>query len=114
MKKLKQSEIKFSVGTDENNVPESIEWFASAENTGGPSKAILLALWDEQQKNTLRIDLWTKEMTIDEMKQFFHQTLLTMTDTYERSTGDNKLAEDMRDFCAYFGMKTGLIKEGEV
>ncbi len=110
--KLKESEIKFTVSTDENNVPEKIEWFASAENTGGPSKAILLALWDEASKNTLRIDLWTKEMTVDEMKQFFHQTLLTMTDTYERSTGDNKLAEDMRDFCAYFGTKTGLIKEG--
>lgn len=111
MKKLKQSEIKFTVGVDENNVPEKIDWFATAENTGGPSDAILLALWDSKEKNTLRIDLWTKDMTIDDMKQFFHQTLLTMTDTYQRSTGDNKLAEDMRDFCAYFGTKTGLIKE---
>ena len=107
----KTSEIKFTVGTDENNVPEKIEWFASAENTGGPCKAIMLSLWDEKDKNTLRIDLWNKEMTIDEMKQFFHQTLLTMTDTYERATNDKLLAEDMRDFCAYFGTKTGLIKE---
>lgn len=108
---MKESEIKFTVRVDENNVPEKIDWYASAENTGGPSKAILLALWDAQEKNTLRIDLWTKEMTIDEMKQFFHQTLLTMTDTYERATNDKLLAEDMRDFCAYFGTKTGLIKE---
>ncbi len=108
---MKESEIKFTVKVDENNVPEKIDWFASAENTGGPSKAILLSLWDAEEKNTLRIDLWTKEMSIDEMKQFFHQTLLTMTDTYERATGDKLLSEDMRDFCAYFGTKTGLIKE---
>ncbi|MES2627387.1 MAG: gliding motility protein GldC, partial [Bacteroidota bacterium] len=55
MKVIKESEIKFSVGTDENNVPEKIEWFASAENTGGPCKAIMLSLWDEKDKNTLRI-----------------------------------------------------------
>lgn len=107
----KKSNIVFAVEVDENSVPEHIEWNAEAEKQGGPCKAIMLSLWDEKERNTLRIDLWTKEMTIDEMKQFFHQTLLTMTDTYERSTGDRKLAEDMRDFCAYFGVQTGLIKE---
>jgi gliding motility-associated protein GldC len=32
---------------------------------------MMLALWDQSYKNTLRIDLWTKDMPVDEMKRFF-------------------------------------------
>jgi gliding motility-associated protein GldC len=49
----------------------------------------------------MRIDLWTKEMPVDEMKIFFHQTLVAMSDTFHRATGDEKMAETMKDFC-YF------------
>jgi hypothetical protein len=28
-------------------------------------------------------------MTVDEMKQFFHQSLLTMADTFEKATGES-------------------------
>ena len=74
------------------------------------AKAILLSMWDEKEQNTLRIDLWTKEMKVDEMKQFFHQTLLTMTDTFERATGEEKMCGDMRDFCEYFAKKMDLMQ----
>ena len=95
----KESQIKINVQLDENNVPEKIFWEAS---DGGQDlsecKATFLSFWDNKSKDTLRIDLWTKEMRNDEMKQFFHQTLVSMADTLERATNEDKMAADMRDF----------------
>ncbi|HRO98873.1 MAG TPA: gliding motility protein GldC [Flavobacteriales bacterium] len=99
---MRTSEIRLTVQLDENNVPERIGWEAEDGGAKSASKAVLLSLWDEQEKNTLRIDLWTKEMTVEEMKAFFHQNILTMADTFERATGEGKMAAQMRDFAAYF------------
>ena len=99
---MKPSEIQLSVQLDENKVPERIDWEAEDGATRSTSKAVLLSLWDEQERNTLRIDLWTKEMTVEEMKAFFHQNILTMADTFERATGEGKMAAQMRDFASYF------------
>jgi gliding motility-associated protein GldC len=55
---------------------------------------------DSKSKESMRIDLWTKEMPVDEMKIFFHQTLVDVR--YHRATGDEKMAETMKDFCEYF------------
>jgi len=49
-------------------------------------------------------------MPIDEMKLFFHQTLVAMSDTYMRATGDEKMSETMKDFCDYFAEKLDLKK----
>jgi gliding motility-associated protein GldC len=57
------------------------------------------------------MDLWTKEMSVEEMKQFFHQTLLTMADTFERATGDTRITGDMRDFCYYFAERMNLLEK---
>ncbi|MFD2698820.1 gliding motility protein GldC [Mesonia sediminis] len=108
----KQSEIKIHVEVDENNVPESLHW--SAEDGGvrhAQSKAMMLSLWDSQKQETLRIDLWTKDMPVDEMKVFFHQTLVAMSDTFYRATDDEKMMETMKDFCDYFAEKLELKKE---
>jgi gliding motility-associated protein GldC len=70
----------------------------------------LLSVWDPKKKDTLRIDLWTKDMPVDEMKQFFHQTLVSMSQTFERATNDEKMAATMRDFCDYFAEKLELKK----
>jgi len=50
-------------------------------------------------------------MPVDEMKLFFHQTLVTMSDTYLRATQDEKMAATMKDFCDYFAEKLDLIKK---
>lgn len=106
----KTSDIKITVTLDENQVPTKMNWSASdAGVKDSASKAMMLALWDEKESNTLRMDLWTKDMTVDEMKQFFHQTLLTMADTFERATGEDKICGDMRDFCYHFAQKMKLI-----
>lgn len=99
---MKTSDIRLSVQLDANNVPERIDWEAQENGAKSSSKAVLLSLWDEKEKNTLRIDLWTKEMTVEEMKAFFHQNILTLADTFERATNEDKMAAQMRDFADYF------------
>ncbi|MCB0443431.1 MAG: gliding motility protein GldC [Flavobacterium sp.] len=103
------SEIKFDITLDENKVPESLKWTAK---DGGvedqETKAIMLSVWDSKAKESLRIDLWTKDMPVDEMKVFFHQTLVAMADTFQRATTDDKMADTMRDFCDYFAEKLEL------
>jgi len=105
------SQINFEIGLDENKVPEEISW--SAKDGGidkSASKAVMISVWDHQQKDTLRMDLWTKDMPVDEMKQFYHQTLMSMADSFERATDDQKMSATMRDFCDYFAEKLELKK----
>lgn len=106
------SEIKIAVTVDENNVPEAINWTAK---DGGvekeDSKAVMLSVWDHKAQESLRIDLWTKDMPIDEMKVFYHQTLVSMARTFERATNDDKMSATMLDFCDYFAEKLDIVKK---
>jgi gliding motility-associated protein GldC len=99
---MHRSTIQLTVHLDDNRVPERIEWQAEDGGVDSTAKAVMLSVWDERERNTLRIDLWTKEMTVDEMKAFYHQHLLTMADTFERATGEGRMAAQMRDFAAYY------------
>ncbi|MBK5286218.1 MAG: gliding motility protein GldC, partial [Bacteroidia bacterium] len=74
------------------------------------SKAFLLSIWDKKDQTSLRIDLWTKDMLVDEMKQFFYETLVTMAGTYEKATSDKELATEMKKFGEMFGTKSGVLK----
>ena len=106
------SKITFKVNLDENKVPEEISW--TAEDGGidnEASKAIMLSVWDHKQKDTLRMDLWTKDMPVDEMKQFYHQTLVSMAKSFQRATNDEKMSATMLDFCEYFAEKLELVKK---
>ena len=105
------SEIKFLIELDDNRVPEKLMW--SAKDGGveaQEAKAIMLSIWDSKAKESMRIDLWTKDMPVDEMKIFFHQTLVAMSDTFKRATDDEKMADTMKDFCDYFAEKLELTK----
>ena len=111
MAKTIESKIELNVELDENRVPEKLHW--SAQDGGiknEEAKAIMLSVWDSNAKETLKIDLWTKDMPVDEMKQFFHQTLVTMSDTFHRATQDEKMTATMKDFCDYFAEKLELKK----
>lgn len=106
------SEIKFQVELDENKIPEKLLW--SAQDGGveaEEAKAIMLSIWDSKQKESMRIDLWTKDMPVDEMKIFFHQTLVAMSETFKRATNDEKMAATMIDFCDYFAEKLELKRQ---
>ena len=101
---MNKSSILIDVHTDENRVPDSIQWSAtdtSAEQAQ-KAKAMMLAFWDSAEKAALRIDLWTKDMMVDEMADFFYQTLMTMADTYGRATKYQDQVEEMKHFAREF------------
>jgi gliding motility-associated protein GldC len=108
----KTSQISIQVGLNANQLPLRMIWSASdGQINNAETAAFLLSIWDPKEKNTMKIDLWTKDMTIEEMKQFFHQTLLTMADTFEKATGEHLIAEDLRDYCYHFADKMKILPE---
>ncbi|MCB0480027.1 MAG: gliding motility protein GldC [Flavobacteriales bacterium] len=108
---MKESEIKFAVSLDENNVPEVMEWSSSDNKEGGICNAALISIWDKKENNTLKIDLWTKDMSMDDMRMMFHQTLFTLADTYQRATGEDKMSFHMKEFARFFGEETGILEK---
>ena len=107
-----KSRIELNVELDENRIPEKLYWTAEDGGiTNEEAKAMMLAVWDAKTQETLRIDLWTKDMPVDEMKVFFHQTLVAMSDTFYRATQDDKMSATMKDFCDYFAEKLELNKK---
>lgn len=107
----KTSTIELTVELDENRIPEKLHW--SAEDGGvknEEAQAMMLSVWDGNTQETLRIDLWTKDMPVDQMKVFFHQTLVAMSNTFNRATQDEKMTATMKDFCDYFAEKLELKK----
>ncbi|NII24681.1 gliding motility protein GldC [Pseudoflavitalea sp. X16] len=104
---MKKSTITIDVGLDEKNVPEQITWSASAStaDTARTAKAMMLAFWDGADKSALRMDLWTKEMMVDEMADFYYQTLMTMADSFERATHQQELVNDIKTFARNFFTK---------
>jgi gliding motility-associated protein GldC len=98
---MKKSSINFTVDLDANNVPERIQWDATDKPDPGLSetKAISLALWDDKQKNTLRIDLWTKDMPVTEMKRFYIDCLGGLAQSSLRATGDEFMAGEINALC---------------
>lgn len=110
-KMIKESEVNIRVVLDENQVPQDIEW--SATDTGDEevrkSKAMMMAMWDKSEETTLRMDLWTTEMTIDDMKKFYHQCFTSMADSFEKATSEDGMAVAIRDFADFFGEKLGIL-----
>ncbi|HCD53113.1 MAG TPA: gliding motility protein GldC [Balneolaceae bacterium] len=104
---MQKKQINITVELDDENIPSNINW--KADDMQGMDeancRAMLLSMWDAKRKDTLKLDLWTRDMTVDEMKIFFHQTLVSMADTLQRSINDERISGDMMDFCDYFAEK---------
>jgi len=108
---IKLSEVNVKVVLDENHVPQDIEWTATdaGQDEVRKSKAMMLAMWDKADDTTMRMDLWTAEMTIDEMKRFYHQCFSSMADSFDRATGEDGMAVAIRDFADFFGEKLEIL-----
>jgi gliding motility-associated protein GldC len=104
---MQQSSININVHLDANKVPEQITWSATdtSADTLKKAKAMMLSFWDGAEKNALRIDLWTKDMMVDEMADFFYQTLMTMAESYHRATKNDEMSNDMKKFAKEFYRK---------
>ena len=101
---MDKSTITIDVILDPNKIPEQINWQASDSNAEmkQKAKAMCIAFWDGADKSALRIDLWTKDMMVDEMGDFFYQMLMTMADTCKRATQQEELSEEMKTFAKGF------------
>ena len=103
---------------DNERVPQAIQWHATESTASLPqeAKALMLSLWDNRDKTALRIDLWTQKMMVDEMGDFYYQTLMTMADTLERATRQSELVADMKGFAKAFYAKfrEGQLKENKL
>jgi gliding motility-associated protein GldC len=112
---MKQSTIKIDVLLDPNKVPEQINWQAtdSSADMSQRAKAMSVAFWDATDKTALRIDLWTKDMMVDEMGDFYYQMLMGMADSFQRSTNQAALSNEIKDFAKDFfeKFKATLIQE---
>ena len=112
---MRTSTITINVGLDEGKVPESISWSASESTAEAvrDAKAVILSFWDGRDRSALRMDLWTKEMRVDEMADFYFQTFMTMADTYKRANTNQEVTNFIKDFAFQFGEKVGLLKRKE-
>ena len=97
---MKKSTISFEIELDDKNLAESISWKASDnENKELNTNAFAISLWDPEQQNTLKIDLWTKEMRIDEMDKFLIDTLGGLSQTMLNATGDSFISQEINNLC---------------
>ena len=115
-KAVRFSDIVLKVGLDDKNNPTEMKWQAQ-DNPNGMEpqscKAILLSMFDEENKDTLKIDLWTSEMQVAEMDRFMYQTLKGLADTYLRATNNLDLSNEMQQFVQHFGERTDLIPKSD-
>jgi len=104
---MTQSTITIDVALDADKIPEQISWSAtqSTAEEAQKAKAMMLSFWDGQEKAALRIDLWTKDMMMDEMADFVYQNIMTMADNFERATRQQELSSDMKKFAKAFMQK---------
>ncbi len=98
---MRKTTINFSIELDSNNVPDKIMWDASDKPDAAPTetKSISISLWDQQQKNTLRIDLWTKDMPVEEMKRFYIDCLGGLGQSILTATADEFMANETHALC---------------
>ncbi len=97
------SNINIAVELDNNKVPQHISWTASEKAQA--CRAMMLSFWDPADKAAMRIDLWTKDMMVDEMADFYYQTFMTMADSFQRATRNDVLVNDIKNFANGFYKK---------
>jgi gliding motility-associated protein GldC len=109
------SHINIQIQLAEDKMPETIQWTAPDGGVADwqNAKAILLGLWDGQEKSALRIDLWTGKMMVDEMNDFFYQTFIGMADTYHRATKNDALSAELKEFAKGFYKKATAAIEAD-
>jgi gliding motility-associated protein GldC len=105
---MKQN-IKFEVELDENYLPINIDMQADDSSANEDNiKSLMISAWAANTKETLRIDLWTKDMPVNDMFIMYHQTMLAMANSLEKATGKDKLAGALRDYCDFFAKQTEI------
>ena len=109
---MKKSKLEFDIQLDVNQIPERIAMSSSDGQVDKLEiKSLMVAAWESEKKESLTIDLWTKDMMINDMYIMYHQTLYSMASSLEKSTGHNKLAGALRDYCDFFAEQTKILSK---
>lgn len=105
--------ITIEVGLDNEGMNVDMIWHADDAASIHNAKAMLLGFFDRESKDTMRIDIWTKDMMVMEMDRFVYYSLRGLADTYLKASANKELAEHMQKFAHYFGEKTEIIPRSE-
>ena len=103
--------ISFEIELDENHLAEKIKMSsADSDKDIDKIKSILVSMWDSNQKNSLNISLWTKDMPLNDMFIFYHQTLITMAKNLEKATDNQKVSTALVNFAEKFAKLSNILK----
>lgn len=106
---MRKTQIIVEVELDENHVPEKMTWNAQDGGINNQeTKAAMISVWDDKEREALRIDLWTKDMPMDDMKQFYHQIFISMANSYQRATNEDEVANYIIEFAENFAHQAGI------
>jgi gliding motility-associated protein GldC len=99
-----ESEIILSVTLDQDRIPVKMTWDATSAGMESKKacKSMILSFWDESGNSSYRLDLWTKDMSINEMHRFTFETMMAVTETYERATSDKQGMDSIKKSLLQF------------
>lgn len=94
-----KSEINFEIQLDNDRIPEKIFWDATENPNEGinETKAISISVWDHYHRGLLGINLWTKDMPVDEMNHFAVDMIGNLVQMLRDSTQDEKMIGILED-----------------
>ena len=102
---MNKAEIRFEIELDEDNIPEKITWGEDKDAGRKDTQAVCIAVYDPIEQNTMRIDLWTKDMGMDEMKGFYLSAMAGMAESLSEATGDEEIGQAIMELCEKFGIQ---------
>ena len=108
---MKKSKITIDISFNENNIPEKISCFSSDDKKKKEIKSFMLSLWDSEKKETLKIDLWTKDMLLEEMKVFICQSILSVKHVAKRALDDDNLVNKIDKFSTEIAKEIGIVDQ---
>ncbi len=109
----KSAEIKINVELNDDSYPDKIKWSATDSGFEGKKEAdaMLLSLWDKNEKSTMAIDLWTTDMLIQDLRIMYFEVFMKMAETYQNASHDKENADKIKDFAKQFAKNLGLLDE---
>ena len=112
---MREKEVKIKLSLDDNDIPAKMWWSSTDDkkDTAPEMKAMFLSMFDKDTKDTLKLDLWTKDFQMNEMDRFVYHTIRSLADSYVKATNNKELANDMQRFAEYFGQKTEILAKPE-
>jgi gliding motility-associated protein GldC len=94
-------EIRIKVQLDAEKLPDKIIWTATDKPIDVPDdvKAMAVSFWDHKNNCIVKLDLWTKDMLVGEMKRFILQTIGGLGDTLFNATDDEYMQGEIQQLC---------------